>query len=411
MFLTPEEKLVNLRKKYKITQKELSDGVVARPFLGMIEIKKKRLTMKTARILCDRIDEIFKKRGITDNISFEELMESKEIQGKKYLIKALSDGKFDYWKTEASLYEIGSEERIGFCEKIAKYYQSCQNLELSKYYYMKCLVELDETSHKKNILLEITRQNYFLENYSETLNLYLNFSNMINENIDTTSERIIFNYAHALEQLGHFDDTITTLEKLIKTTQNRDLLFKSKNILAYLTYSHKKNYEKAQKIYRELIDLGNINEEFMVYINLLKIELKENNLELVKSYLEKIIQLKNIGTHVHPETDIVISILKSDALLKLKKIDEAKKILWDTYFLNRSTKNYTPRETQIVLKLCQLFSREDLEKVKSILSNTQSILENHDKVYIAILSYFDKYGYEKEKKNLFSQILSFHESV
>ena len=60
MFLSPEEKLLAFRKKHKITQGELVGEDITRVFLGMIEIGKRSLTEKTAKLLCKNFNRILK---------------------------------------------------------------------------------------------------------------------------------------------------------------------------------------------------------------------------------------------------------------------------------------------------------------------------------------------------------------
>ena len=89
MFLSPEEKLLRLRKKYKITQGELVGEDITRVFLGMIEIGKRSLTEKTAKLLCKNFHKIFEERGITDRISLADLMKTKEKQAIEFLNEML----------------------------------------------------------------------------------------------------------------------------------------------------------------------------------------------------------------------------------------------------------------------------------------------------------------------------------
>lgn len=64
------EKIIDLRKQYKITQRELTEDIFSRSYLTMLEKGKKKINKKTAKVLIDRFNEIFSKRGIDRIITY-----------------------------------------------------------------------------------------------------------------------------------------------------------------------------------------------------------------------------------------------------------------------------------------------------------------------------------------------------
>ena len=93
MFLTPEEKIAYLRKKYKLTQNDLSSIEIKRQFIGMIEIGKRGLTKNTAEIICKNFNLALKNKNINDHITVEFLLETKEEQALKKLSKMMENNK------------------------------------------------------------------------------------------------------------------------------------------------------------------------------------------------------------------------------------------------------------------------------------------------------------------------------
>ena len=60
--LSPIEKLIALRKKYKISQKDLAGDHISRSHLAMIETGKNRLNEHIAQIIVDSFNSILEKR-------------------------------------------------------------------------------------------------------------------------------------------------------------------------------------------------------------------------------------------------------------------------------------------------------------------------------------------------------------
>ena len=173
MFLSPEEKLLRLRKKYKITQGELVGEDITRVFLGMIEIGKRSLTEKTAKLLCKNFHKIFEERGITDRISLADLMKTKEKQAIEFLNEMLKSeiniSNENLWIIEEALYELEPKERSEFCEKLYIRFKNRERYTLAREYLLKSFHGVRKIKNLKDKLQDMF---FICENISRS-NLYL----------------------------------------------------------------------------------------------------------------------------------------------------------------------------------------------------------------------------------------------
>ena len=143
MFLSPEEKLLAFRKKHRITQGELVGDDITRVFLGMIEIGKRSLTEKTAKLLCKNFTKILGERGIKDSIKLSELMKTKEEQALEYLENITkdenSDLKENIWEIEEALFELNDNDRSEYCMRLFARFESEGNYLDARDYILKSL--------------------------------------------------------------------------------------------------------------------------------------------------------------------------------------------------------------------------------------------------------------------------------
>lgn len=79
-FLSPGKKLKLLRKKYGITQNDLTRNGLKRTTLSMIETEKNKLTNKTGKLIVDNINEILSERGSKEKVDSDYLLETVENQ-------------------------------------------------------------------------------------------------------------------------------------------------------------------------------------------------------------------------------------------------------------------------------------------------------------------------------------------
>lgn len=105
--LSPIDKIKYLRKKYKITQKDLADGIFSRPYLAMLEKEKKNLTEGNVIDIITRFNDIFKAKGINREVTYEWLMEKRIKQEINHT--SIYREKLDQINDEFSLLELANE--------------------------------------------------------------------------------------------------------------------------------------------------------------------------------------------------------------------------------------------------------------------------------------------------------------
>ncbi len=88
-FLSPGKKLKLLRKKYGITQNDLTRNGLKRTTLSMVETEKNNLTHKTGKLIVDNINEILFERGSKEKVEIGYLLETVENQIEQMLLNYL----------------------------------------------------------------------------------------------------------------------------------------------------------------------------------------------------------------------------------------------------------------------------------------------------------------------------------
>lgn len=322
MFLTPEEKITNLRKQYKITQEELSSFKIQRQFIGMIEIGKRRLTKKTAELICNNFNEIFIKKKINLKIDVEKLMESKENQVKNKLIEIL-EGKII--KNDLDI-EIYFNELIGINKKeisllLGDFYFKLKNIVLSKKYYEMALF-LHKPLENLEIILKLARVNYYLDKFKENVDLIEIYIPDLIKKVDFISYRIVYNYGYSLYKIGKSDLAINIFEKLLKKDLDKESFFIIKNIMAIINYSELNKIKKALNIYTNLFKEASDENKLVIYGNYLKISLLTKKYLKIEEILNDILDfLKFYQTS--KEHIFKIYILFGKVYFNLKKFDES----------------------------------------------------------------------------------------
>ena len=236
MFLSPEEKLLGLRKKYKITQGELVGDDITRVFLGMIEIGKRSLTEKTAKLLCKNFHKILSEQGIKDKISIQELMKTREKQAVEFLnnmlLSEINISDDNIWIIEEALYELSPKERSEFCEKLYERFKHRERYQLAREYLLKSFHGVRKIPKLKEKLKDI----FFL---CEKLNdpecavcTYRRFSSWLEkEKLNSSNEYLKYYFAKALIDMKEYDEALELAQFIAKKTKNDNTLFLARNLI------------------------------------------------------------------------------------------------------------------------------------------------------------------------------------
>ncbi|MGL4393360.1 MAG: hypothetical protein ACRCSK_08020 [Fusobacteriaceae bacterium] len=300
-YLNPADRIILYRKKYNITQQELSNEKIARVFIGMIEIGKRGLTLRTARLIAQSFNDILKAKKIDEKVSPEDLLKNKHDQALEVLEEMLSKKLILNTKVidiDEALFQLPVLENSKYCLTIGKIFFDAGNVELAKYYAEKGLVD---NFHKKNLenikqlILLLANANEILGGYDNTISVVTKNEDLVTKKNDVLAQSILLKNANAVWKTGDGKKAVATLEKLSRKTKDRDLKFEIRSLIAEITYLEFKKAKKAIKMFDALLPGTSDKERFTIYSHLLEIgamnkksfdlnELINKTLNLIKTY-------------------------------------------------------------------------------------------------------------------------------
>lgn len=401
MFLTPKEKIIYLRKKYNITQSELSSIEIKRQFIGMIEIGKRSLTKNTAEIISKNFNEILKQRKIKKKITASYLLETKEEQALKRLYQILEnqDVKNDI-EIESCFLELEDSNRKDLSFLFGKFYFDLKEIKFSKKYFEIALC-LHKPLEKIEILLYLTRIYYYLNQFRETVDLIKNYTFFLIKNPTDNNLKILYNYGYSLYKIDDIGSSIEILKKLSKLCKLEDLSFKIQNLLATIYYLKLDKYKQALKLYEKIFKDSNQENKLVIYGNYLEMWLLlKKEIEIEKIIEEIRIFLKNYQTSPNHLFKIYILIGKSYIALNLEK---------EAYFyyikaLNISDNKLTLIENkyEILLELLNLHCLQE-EELDTIVDNFFKLFEEKQDYKMAI-KFIKKIKLETKKLQILERL-------
>ncbi len=383
MFLTPEEKIVYLRKKYNLTQNDLSSIEIKRQFIGMIEIGKRGLTKNTAEIICKNFNLALKNKNINDQITVDFLLETKEEQALKNLSKIIenedirNDLEIDIYFSE--LRGI-NQKKIAFL--LGEFYLKLKEIKLSKKYFEIALF-LYKPLENIDIILQLTRIYYYLDQFKETVDLVKNYTFTLLKDSNETNLKILYNYAYSLYKINNFEDSIDIFNKLLKITEDGNLIFKIKNMLAIIYYSKLGKIRKALNIYTSIFEISNNENKLVIYGNYLELWLlTKKGIEIEQTILDIQNFLKNYETT--PDHLFKIYILLAKSYYELNQLKKSYYYYLEALRIPNNKFILIEKRYKILLKLLDLFALRN-EELDSIIELFFILFEDEKNYKIALL--------------------------
>lgn len=397
MFLSPEEKLLSLRKKYKITQGELVGDDITRVFLGMIEIGKRSLTEKTAKLLCKNFHKILSEQGIKDKISLEELMKTREQQAIEFLnnmlLSEIDISDDNLWIIEEALYELAPKERSEFCEKLYSRFKNRERYLLAKEYLLKSFHGVRKIPNLKDKLKDI----FFL---CEKVNdpecavcTYRRFASWLEkEKLNPSTEELKYSYAKALIEMKYYTEALQIAKYLAKKTKNDSTLFIARNLIARI-YKEKGMIEDSIKEYTSLAKGRSNQDKCITYCKVIKIGMELDDMAVIKKYYEKC--RDNFGEHAEHNDPKNLSVLftLARAAKLLGKIKDSKAYYMEALVVGRLLKGMEKERVTIIGELFDVVDKSDFYSVQSIETEYADLLKitGDYKPAIKILNYYQNY--------------------
>lgn len=401
MFLTPEEKIVYLRKKYELTQNDLSSIEIKRQFIGMIEIGKRGLTKNTAEIICKNFNLALKNKNINDQITVEFLLETKEEQALKKLSKMIENDKTRN-DLEIDIYfsELKGDNQKKIAVLLGEFYLNLKEIKLSKKYFEIALF-LYKPLENIDIILQLTRIYYYLDQFKETVDLVKNYVFSLLKNSNEINFRILYNYAYSLYKINKFEESIDVFNKLLKITNDSDLNFKIKNMLAIIYYSKLGKIRKALNIYTSLFEISNNENKLVIYGNYLELWLlTKKGIEIEQTILDIHNFLKNYETT--PDHLFKIYILLAKSHYELNQLKKSYYYYLEALRIPNNKFILIGKRYQILLEILDLFTLTNKE-LDSIIELFFILFED-EKDYKIALSLIKKIKNQKKQLEVLTKL-------
>lgn len=393
MFLSPEEKLLRIRKKYKITQEELVGNDITRVFLGMIEIGKRSLTEKTAKLLCKNFHKIFQERGIDEKISLEELMKTKEQQALEFLndmlLSEINISNENLWIIEEALYELKPKERGEFCEKLYIRFKNRARYTLAREYLLKSFHGLRKI---KNLLEKLNDMFFICEQLNDpqcAIYTYKKFSSWLpKEKLNSDTEKLKYSYAKALVDAKEYNEALDIVLFLYKKVKSDEILYLVRNLMAKI-YKEQNKFEDSIREYSSLAKGKNSKEKCLAYCEIIKITLKTQDQELLKKYYEKCKTIISNCTDSDLDSLNIFCTLAKGAQ-SLGKLKDAKAYYMEALVIGRSLKNMVEERINIIGDLFEVLDKSDFYSAQSIELEYLELLKTKvtSNVTLKILNYY-----------------------
>ena len=389
MFLSPEEKLLAFRKKHRITQGELVGDDITRVFLGMIEIGKRSLTEKTAKLLCKNFTKILGERGIKDSIKLSELMKTKEEQALEYLENITKDENSDLieniWEIEEALFELNDNDRSEYCMRLFARFESEGNYLDARDYILKSLHGIRKIADLKEKLLEIMKLNKILRDYKNSVFTYRKFEDRL------LKEKWSKEYEIALVETGVYTEALNILKFLFKKSKNEDFLFEVRKMIAK-TYKNMGDYEEASKEYVSLAKGRSSEEKAEAYSKLIEIGILTEDKVFLKKFYEKCKDNYEISGIKEECENFDVLVLLGKGAKELGKTKDSKSFYMEALMVGKNSGCEIEERMEIIAELFQMFEKSDFYSVQSIENEYISLLElkKDYKPAIKILEYYQK---------------------
>lgn len=401
MFLTPEEKIVYLRKKYDLTQNDLSSIEIKRQFIGMIEIGKRGLTKNTAEIICKNFNLALKNKNINDEITVEFLLETKEEQALKKLSKIIeNDDLRNDLEIDICFSELKEVNKKKFAFLLGEFYLKLKEIKLSKKYFEIALF-LYKPLENIDIILQLTRIYYYLDQFKETVDLVKNYTFALLKDLNEINFKILYNYAYSLYKINNFEDSIDVFNKLLKITKDSDLIFKIKNMLAIIYYSKLGKIRKALNVYASLFEVSSNENKLVIYGNYLELWLlAKKGIDVEQTILDIENFLKNYETT--PNHLFKIYILLAKSYYELNQQEDSYYYYMEALKIPDNKFILIEKKYQILLELLDLFMLID-DELDSII-DIFYILFKEEKDYKTALLFIKKIKNEKKQLKLLTNL-------
>lgn len=300
------DKLKALRKKYNLTQSDLSRNKICRNLISEIENNKANLTVSTAKIIIDNLNTISKEKGITLDINLSYLMSDEKTQAKKIfnkyideltLLKENNNSNFCAKLNEAEKFIIDwnfNDKKAIIFEIAGDYFNNVKIFYKSCIYYEKVLSLIeytDDNTTMVNILKKLSTVYFNMCKYDYSIK----YSQFALDHVENISKKLFYTFILNISlchiKLNNYNIALKNLELIDETAKelNPHLYYKALTLKASC-FQGLKCYKKSLCIYQDLINATNKNnylEYIFLSINISKIYIILNENALAEKYVDE----------------------------------------------------------------------------------------------------------------------------
>ncbi|MBC2851627.1 hypothetical protein H5J22_09510 [Cetobacterium sp. 8H] len=413
MFLSPGEKILKYRKHYKITQEELTTDKISKTYLGMVENGKKSLSKKTGLILFKNLEKKLNESGIDFNLTYDELMESSEIQAEKYLENFLNQKdclKNSKWMIEEAILNLNPTEQKKYLLRIANFYLEKGELNESRRIFAKFFQRVSELKRYETEFLKFLELNAKFKKYEVIMLIFKKYEDDFkNLKLSRAIEQVYYYYVLSLWKLEEGSDI--TEEKLLflENLKSKDVKKQIFKILGEINLKNKK-YDEAFNIYTNLLKKAtSLDEKLEIAYSLVELYIQSRNfVELKSVYLKlKKIKEKHLEKNNMKKFKLLYTLGRIGEILNRKT--ESKEYYIEALIIGKGIDVPLNQVIEIIVSLFKMFEKSDYYSLVSIEKEYLRILENYEdyKPVIKLMEYYYNNYPQKmaEKFNIFNNYL------
>lgn len=411
MILEPREKIVFLRKKYKISQKELAGNSFTPANLSCIENGKIKLSEKKAKIIADNFNNIFERQEIIERVSIEWIFESVDSQINKkineLIIKLYKKENFIKIVKEAEKIFIKystPKYKVKFYFILGNYYLKNDELVKAKECYQSILdsaLHIRESKILGCLLLQLLRINYYINQSIDSEFLFQNYFRKFKIASRELEGAILYNFALSFQCLEKYELSLR-LYKTVHLYTIKESILNNIEINTSFCLQQTKKYSESITILKALIfKTSNDYIRMKAYCNIVSCARKSDDYMLCKTSLDKLNNLieKFEKTYLF-QTYFTLGL----GYLYINKLDMAA-----IYFekeialgIDYNNNNFDPKKYLESIKcLLLLYTKKDMKKIKKliiIILNIPKEMLNLDFVLFVIKKFDDSLLREETSK-------------
>lgn len=407
-FLSGREKILELRKKLNLKQKDFESENFTRGYLGLLENGKRNITEEAAKIITKRFKERAEELGIEleleESYFLRDIREEAEIYCIKKLSQQLTVEEIEEIVEIADRYEIYSVKSKAYSNMGDYYYKSREYMHAFKnFFYALDLLKNNEPSSEKCYIYNCLGMcKYMLLNYSEAI-IYFNKARNDGFILDEEgmTKKAIYNLALCNKKLLNYQEALNLIDIVIADCD------KDKNLYQYIhANTFKANcYEEMEKldegiiIYQNIISLIDADKSEILgylYNNLAGMLLKKNNYAEALScynksqFIRNKVDRKNLShTLIEKSAIYVAKGLYNEAIMIIELgIEEAK---------NQNDYEYILKGYEALQQIYEKLEMQD--ECKAVLKELIGMLGNEKNILLQLKYYNILLGvYLKQEK-------------